>query len=282
MASNPASHLVGLLLLLLSFWAIYERGYVDNDLVASRYEFEPKLSAAFGSARVAAPALPPWIWAILGGAAGVAILHPHRMAFVRHFVPWVAVLVLTYACFVFYNRIDKATRVWLYPLLQFARGAAFTVVVPIVPAGVAALGALALARWVPYQIYRRASAGWPNARPELMRLISFVLLSVMVVSCLGPSVLLTWSALALLLWNVFRARRDIYVVFSSARRLDRSARCAAAPYPERDPGSRRDAAQEGGTKAAAFVRSMPEPLVPLATCTISHVVDHGNLDPMAG
>ena len=43
-----------------------------------------------------------------------------------------------------------------------------------------------------------------------MRLISFVLLSLMVVCSLDPSVLLTWSALALLLWNVFRARRDIY------------------------------------------------------------------------
>jgi hypothetical protein len=34
--------------------------------------------------------------------------------------------------------------------------------------------------------------------------------------------LLTWSALALLLWNIFRARRDLYAVFCSARRIDRS------------------------------------------------------------
>ena len=282
MASNPASHLVGLLLLLLSFWAIYERGYVDNDLVASRYEIRAKAQRRLRqrTRRGTGPAAvdlgrprgrrrcgnsaPPQdglcpAFCALGGGTGfnlrvLCVLQPDH----------------------------KATRVWLYPLLQFARGAAFTVVVPIVPAGVAALGALALARWVPYQIYRRASAGWPNARPELMRLISFVLLSVMVVSCLGPSVLLTWSALALLLWNVFRARRDIYVVFSSARRLDRSARCAAAPYPARNPGSSRDSGSGGRHQGGSIVRSMPEPLVPLATCTISHVVDHGNLDPMAG
>ena len=158
LAINPATHLVGLLLLLLSFWAIYERGYVDNDLVASRYEADPKLSATFGSVRVATPAVQPWIWALLAGAAGVAILHPDRMAFVVHFAGWVAVLILTYACFVFYNRLDKMTRVWLYPLLQFARSAAFTVVVPIEPAGVAALGAHVLSRWVPYQVYRLTSA----------------------------------------------------------------------------------------------------------------------------
>jgi hypothetical protein len=50
----------------------------------------------------------------------------------------VAVLISTYACFLFYNRFDKMTRIWLYPLLQVARSAAFTVVVSIEPAGIAA------------------------------------------------------------------------------------------------------------------------------------------------
>ena len=74
-------------------------------------------------------------------------------------------------------------------------------------------------------IYRSTGvtpARWPDARPELVRLISFVLLSLMIVCSLGLPVLLTWSALALLLWNLFRARRDIYAVFYSARRLDRA------------------------------------------------------------
>ena len=243
LASNPASHVVILLLLLLSFWAIYERGYVDNDLVASRYESDPQLSATFGSVWVATPAVQPWIWALLSGVAAVAIAHSDGMAFVIHFTFWVAVLILVYACFVFYNRLDKLTRVWLYPLLQFARSAAFTVVVPIEPAGVAALGAHVLSRWGAYQVYRLTSAGWPAARPELVRLISFVLLSLMVVCSLGPSVLLTWSALALLLWNIFRARHDMYAVFNSARRLDRCSRHAETPRGERDPASPREPVQ---------------------------------------
>ena len=221
LAINPLTHLAGLLLLLLSFWAIYERGYVDNDLVASLYEHDAKLSATFGSVPVATPAVQPWIWALLAGAAAVAILHPDRIGFVVHFACWVAVLILTYSCFLIYNRLDKMSRVWLYPLLQFARAAAFTVIVPIEPAGIAALGALVLSRWMPYKVYRLSSGGWPNTRPELARLISFVLLSLMIVCSLGLSALLTWSALALLLWNVFKARRDIYAVFNSARRLDR-------------------------------------------------------------
>lgn len=222
----------------MSFWAIYERGYVDNDLVASRYEADPKLSATFGSVGVATPVVQPWIWALLAGAAGVAVLHPDRMAFLVHFAGWVAALISTYACFVFYNRLDKMTRVWLYPFLQFARSAVFTVVVPIEPAGVAALGSHVLSRWTPYLLYRLSSArSWPNARPELVRLISFVLLSLMIVGSLGLSILLTWSALALLLWIVFRARRAIYALFNSARRLDQSCRHATTQCREGAPAN---------------------------------------------
>jgi hypothetical protein len=227
LAIHPGAHVVGLLLLLLSFWAIYERGYVDNDLSGCRNEPDPKLSTTFGSTRVATPVLQPWIWGLLTGAPAVWILHPEGVAFIVHFAGWMAVLISTYACFVFYNRLDKMTRVWLYPLLQFARSGAFLVIVPIEPAGIAALGAHVLSRWVPYLLYRLSSArSWPETRPELVRLISFVLLSLMIVCSLGLSILLTWSALALLLWNVFRARRAIYVVFTSARRLDRSSRHA--------------------------------------------------------
>jgi hypothetical protein len=244
LATNPVRHLVGLLLLLLSFWAIYERGYVDNDLIASRYEADPKLSATFGIVPVATPTVQPWIWSLLAGATAVAILHPERTAFVVHFAAWVAVLISMCGCFMFYNRLDKMTRIWLYPLLQFARSAAFTVIVPVEAVGVAALGAHTLSRWVPYHIYQLSSAGWPNARPEAARLISFALLaSLMIVSSLGLSVLLTWSALALLLWNVFRARRDIYAVFKSARRLDRSSRRATTKRRERDAAPQREAAQ---------------------------------------
>jgi haloacid dehalogenase-like hydrolase len=222
LASNPAAHLAGLLLLLLSFWAVYERGYVENDFIALSHEADPKLSASFGTIPVVTPRVQPWIWALLAGASGVAILHMDKIAFTVHAADWAAVLILTSVCFWFYNRFDKMTRVWLYPLLQFARSAAFTVVVPIEPAGVAALGAHIFSRWVTYQVYRATSGRWPNTQPELVRLIAFVLLSLLIVCSFGLSALLTWSALALLLWNVFRARHDIRAVFSSARRLDRS------------------------------------------------------------
>jgi hypothetical protein len=94
-AVNRASHLFGVLLLLLSFWAIYERGYVENDLVTFRYEADPKLSATFGCVQVATPTVQPWIWPLLARAAGVAVLHSDRMAFVTYLARRIAVLTLT-------------------------------------------------------------------------------------------------------------------------------------------------------------------------------------------
>jgi hypothetical protein len=223
LAANPALHIAGLLLLSLSFWTIYERGYADNDVSGSRYEADPVLSAAFGRVEVATPTVQPWIWALAAGGAANMILHPEAGAFIAHFGLWIGVLISTHACFSLYNRIDKMSRVWLYPLLQLARSAAFTVVAPIEPAGAAALGAHVLSRWAPYQFYRLASRRWPNTRMPLMRLISFMLLIVLMACAVGAPALTTWSTLALLLWNAFRARHDISAVFKSARRIDRPA-----------------------------------------------------------
>lgn len=224
LAERPIVHFAALLLLLVSFWAIYERGYVDNDLIASRYETDPTLTAAYYSISIATPIVQPWIWAILAGAAGVWMLHPEAMSFIVHSACWMTVLIVTHACFLIYNRLDKTTRVWLYPVLQAARSAALTVIVPIVPAATAALGAQVLSQWIPYLVYRHTAGHWPDTRLELTRLVAYALLLLISSCAFGTSVWFTWSALALLLWNVYRARRDIYAVFSSARRLDRHPR----------------------------------------------------------
>jgi hypothetical protein len=226
LALSPATHIAGLLLLLLSFWAIYERGYVDNDQSASRYESDPRLSANFGRIEVATPAELPWVWAFIAGAAANIILQPEPADFIIHYGLWITVLVSTYGCYLLYNRIDKMSRIWLYPFLQLARAAAFALVVPIELVGAVAIAAHVLSRWMPYQIYRLAPPSqWPKMGPALMRLISFVLLGAIIACALGPSVMANWTALALLLWNVLRARYDLRAVFKSVRRLDR-------PVPE--------------------------------------------------
>lgn len=220
MAMHPATHILGLLLLLLSFWAVYERGYVDNDMIAARYEAEPKLTPEFWNSPVATPVLLPWLWAAGAGALAILLLRPPAASFPLDFVRWMSALIATYLCFKLYNRLDKTTRVWLYPALQFARSSAFVLIVPISPIGAAAVCAHVVSRWVPYHLYRLGATRWPSAQPELIRLLAFIVLAVLIGSSLGPAAWRNWTALALLAWNVYGARRELVAVFKGARRLD--------------------------------------------------------------
>lgn len=222
LAALPLPHFFGLMFLLVSFWSVYERGYVDNDLIAARFEEKPKLSAAFRDSPVATPRWQPWGWALASGAVGVALLRWPAMGSPADFAIWVAVLLATHVWFTLYNRFDKGTRVWLFMGLQFARSAAFVALVPILPIGAAALGAHVLAKWVPYHVYRLGGKEWPEAPFHLIRLLFFVVLTLLLGFAAGPNSVLNWTALALLGWNIFRARRELMVAWQSATRLDRN------------------------------------------------------------
>jgi phosphoserine phosphatase len=221
LAAAPVTHVLGLLLLLASFWTIYECGYVDNDRIAAQFEAQPKLSAAFRDAPVATPRWQPWIWASAGGAAALFLLRWPARPVPADFLAWAAVLVATQIWFHIYNRLDKATRVWLFAGLQFARSAAFVAVVPIGAIGAVALGAHALAKWVPYCVYRVGDRNWPQAPVHLIRLLFFIVLTVLLVFSGGTALVASATAAALLAWNVFRARQEIAAAWCAARRLDK-------------------------------------------------------------
>ncbi|MDP4302817.1 hypothetical protein [Leptothrix discophora] len=233
LAAQPLLHALGLLALLLSFWAIYERGYVDNDRVAARHEAEPKLSAAFHDAPVATPAVAPWLWALASAAVAVVLLRgplPWQddapwTAWAAPWAGWTLVLLATQCGFALYNRCDKATRVWLFVALQFARSAAFVVLVPILPIGAVALGAHVLARWVPYHVYRLAGRDWPGTPVQLMRLMFFIVLALLLALAQGMAeglaLLASPTALALFGWNLLRARQELVAVLRAATRIDR-------------------------------------------------------------
>ena len=224
LAAHPLTHVAALLLLLLSFWTIYERGYVDNDLSGARYENDPKLSKAFHQALVPTPFWTPWLWALASGGAAAVLLRGTGRTAGLAFLEWTAVLVATYGGFAAYNRLDKKSRIWLYSLLQLARSAAFVVLVPISSVGAMAIGAHVFAKWVPYYIYRVGGNDWPADSHFMTRLMCFVLLAVLLGVAAGFSSLWTWSAAALLAWNVFRARHDLLATFVAAHRLNRHPR----------------------------------------------------------
>jgi hypothetical protein len=221
LAAEPVRHVLGLLFLLLSFWAVYESGYVDNDRVAVRFEHDPKLSSAFRDGLAVTPRWTPWIWALLSGAVGVGILRGFGRDAAVGLGVWSGVLVATYGAFALYNRFDKTTRIWLYSGLQVARSAAFVALVPVNLIGAIAIGAHVLAKWVPYYIYRAAGKVWPDAPHFMTRLLFFVVLTVLISFATGFASLWTWSTAALLSWNVLRARHELGATFRNAARLDK-------------------------------------------------------------
>jgi hypothetical protein len=221
LAPDPVKHVIALLFLLVSFWAVYESGYVDNDQVAVRFEHDPKVSKAFNAGVAATPRWAPWVWAIGSGASGVMVLRGIGSEALAGFGIWACVLIATYGAFALYNRFDKATRVWLYSGLQLARSAAFVALVPINLVGAIAIAAHVLAKWVPYYIYRAAGKVWPDAPHFMTRLLFFTVLMLLIALATGIGALWTWSAAALLAWNVFRARHELQATLRSAVRIDR-------------------------------------------------------------
>jgi hypothetical protein len=216
-------HVPALACLLASFWTIYERGYVDNDWAATHLEHDGKLSQNFWQAPVATPAVQPWIWALLLGGCGITLLQwpdpqPHS------YLIWLTVLTSTYVVFKIYNRVDKATRIWLYAALQLARSAAFVPLVPVPTAGSVGLSALALSRWVPYYMYRLSNGKWPQLQPNLIRLLFYLMLAGIFAAADGASVMLTWTGGALALWNLARSRTEIISTLRNMRLLSRRRR----------------------------------------------------------
>lgn len=220
LAALPLYHSAGLLLLLISFWAVYERGYVDNDRVARDYEHSPKLTPAFFNDPIATPAWQPWLWAAALGATGIVVLRYPVRPQPPDYLKWAALLLGTYGWFKLYNRMDKGSRVWMFSVLQLARSAAFMVLVPVPLIGAAALAAHLFSRWVPYYVYRYGGKNWPDMQPPLIRLTFFILLTVLLALVEGPAIMLNYTALALLAWTTFRARRELTVALKSAARID--------------------------------------------------------------
>lgn len=220
LAQIPALHFLGLMFLLLSYWSIYERGYVDNDLIGARFEKEPKLTASFHDAPVATPWLAPWGWALASGCIGIELLRWPGLMTAADLAKWMAVIGATHIWFHLYNRLDKASRVWMYAGLQFSRTSAFAILVPISIVGGITLAAHTLARWLPYYMYRLSGKDWPAAPIYLTRLLFLTILGTMLAITQGLAPFLNWTALALIGWTVFRARAEILSVLKSAARVN--------------------------------------------------------------
>ncbi|MEM7326725.1 MAG: hypothetical protein AAF531_26805 [Actinomycetota bacterium] len=222
-AANPITDTIGLLLLALSFWAVYETGYVDNDLVADRYEDEPALTEEFRKRMVTYPPWVPLAWSGVLGLLGLLVLRIPDLPSTADCLLWALVLWVSVGVFRIYNRLDKGTRVLLFPVLQLLRTAAFIVVVPTVAIAILAIAIHVIMRWVSYYVYRTVPGGWPGSADMLVvRVVVFVSLGTLLISQQDDwSELWSATTLSLLAWHLFLARREIPAAIRNAHRIDR-------------------------------------------------------------
>ncbi len=219
LTNAPVLHVIGLGCLLVSFWAIYETGYVDNDRCGELYESTPKLSRQYATHMVATPRWQPWLWSLSLGVAGIALLRPNG-ELVRITAVWVLALLALHALFRIYNRVDYSTRVWLLYVLQLARASACLLVVPANLPGAMALIVQAICRWIPYYIHRNFGLKWAQPRMLVGRVVLYAgaVALLFIVDPFGP--VWGWTTLAVLAFGIFKARHEFAEVVREASFLN--------------------------------------------------------------
>lgn len=219
LSPQPVLHAVAVAFLTASLWCVYEIGYMENDLVAELLESDGKLSKNYEHGKDMINLAKPWAWAVVFALPGLLLLalvedQGAWWLLAMSFLMWGLVLVGIRLVFYLYNRVNKFTRIWLYPVLQAFKSFGILVVTSTNLVGVSLLISQIIARWVLYLIYRY-SGKWITIG-QVLRFIFFIILILGML--LGGTTLtgqlLTFQTLAILTYAALKARREIMSIFS--------------------------------------------------------------------
>ena len=239
LSNNPIMHAISMTFLMFSFWCIYEFGYMENDLIAERFEKSPQLSEAYQKYKKKINVWQPWIWAIILAIPGIFLLELSKIppeslsfdsellstdlvTFLTYGLSWLGLLLLVRVSFWIYNHVDKQTRIWLYPILQIYKCFGFLFVTVGNVIATMFFSAQVLSRWIPYIIYRYAKVNFSEIAPvwiigNLFRFLVFGFL--LVAYALGSqnfSILLSWQTLVILIYCLVRSYRGLWQLVSQA------------------------------------------------------------------
>ena len=224
----PWAGALALLLLHLGFFAIYELGYHENDVLAVRHEARPTLKrqAAAYVHRVR-PGL-AWAAGLAISVPGLALLwwaDPQALvtsgldlapgaSFAVPLAIWIAYLAFARGAFWVYNRLDTGSRGMFYVVLQIVRLSGYGVLLHVGTCGTLILLSLVMARWVKYIAYRDAGVTLKESQRLLQ--LAFFVVSVVCVLPASPS-LLSWQAAATLAWQLVYAHRRVRGLVGAVR-----------------------------------------------------------------
>lgn len=228
---NSLLHGVSILFLLVSFWCAYEVGYYENDLIAEKYEQQPKLSATYQQHKQMMHTWLPWLWSLLLGSVGITLLKQAQGANLlwqpkldstisllnpvfNPYLSWVTFLIALRLCFWVYNHLNKPTRAWFYMILQSFRYYGFLVVTSTNLIGTSLISSQIISRSILYVIYRYSegnSQSWPKHVPEkLLRcLILLFLLTAISFGAGNFNLWQSWQTWAVVAWCAIQGQGQI-------------------------------------------------------------------------
>lgn len=237
LSDRPILHATSLVFLMLSFWCIYEIGYMENDLIAEKFEKDPALSENYYRYKKRINLWQPWFWAIILAIPGIVLLESikvtpslfefgfqfnqlNRASLLTDMGLWLGLLIALRASYWVYNRIDKTTRTWLYPVLQIYKCFGFLCITVTNLVGSMLFVAQVLSRWLPYIIYRYSRTEWLNNMTNIGQLLRWILFAFMLaavaIGAQNPSLLINWQALVIFSYCVLRGRRQFWEIVSNA------------------------------------------------------------------
>ncbi len=237
LSPQPFVHAAMLLFFLLSFWCVYEVGYLENDRVAEKFEKKPVLSNTYLLYKDLMKWWQPWVWAIIFAIPGLMLLELtdlglHSLTFFITYpdnaiasgvidgLAWISLLALLRASYWVYNYINKPTRVWLYIILQVYKTFGFLLLTVTNLVGTLLFSSQVLARWISYFTYRYSHKDWQGLPGELIRCVMFgFLLFAIALGTQDISLIFNGQAVVIFLWCLYRGRRQLNTVWSQVHSI---------------------------------------------------------------
>ena len=226
---------ISLFLLQISFWCIYELGYIENDLVGEKFEDKAVLSDNYSSRKYTFSWWQPWLWSFILSALGIITIKSidinndyltflpfvsnNQFLLAEKYLLWIAFLVALRAIFYIYNHLNKQSRIWLYSLLQAFRYCGYLVLFTTNIIGLMLLISKILTRTMQYILYRYMggkSSNWPADFPRYFFCLTIFLLLVCIIAANERNVflILNYQVMAIALFCIARGCKQFYKVFS--------------------------------------------------------------------
>lgn len=237
-SSHPWLNAIGLLFLQLSFWCVYELGYIENDIIGEKFEDKAILSYNYKSFNYSFRLWEPWAWAVFLSIIGTILLK-NDIAIadwlfstlsstnnILDLTPilggllfWLAFLLVLRALFHLYNNLNKQSRVWFYVLLQVCRYCGYLVLLTTNQIGLFLLLSVIVTRCILYILYRYMggkSQDWPMDFPKYFFtfLIYLMFVGSVAVNSRDLSLVLNYQVPLISLFCIARGSKQFYKIIS--------------------------------------------------------------------